>query len=213
MSIPTPSPTVFDASYYGFLAVAVFGVFILALLCCGCVARAQNNDQASLAQNRLLKARLTELQSDPNSSVKDLSTLLGQIEKANHGGLLVDFADSFVVPVTNNAVSKDISAFFYHSSLGRLLLLSTQGTLNTINMVLTIVFSGLAITYINAHVVPTFTNPAEGSLNVTLFVWGALIVFGIFKDQFSIFLAPRLGGTGIIEKSEPFNPFIPTTSR
>lgn len=199
----TTSPTTpdsFDAGYYGILGVVILSTIILVLLCCGCVAHAQNNFNASLAQNKLLKARLKQFEENQGTTtVEELGELLSQIEKSNQGGLLSDFADSFVVPASQNDVSDQIGLFFYHSSLGRFLLLGVEGALQYVNIILSIIFSGLVVTYINTHIVPTFANAAHGLFSIIMFLGILLIVVGMLSKQFSIFLLPRLGGTGMVE--------------
>jgi hypothetical protein len=199
MSTASPTPP-FDAGYYGILVITVIGALILSLLCCGCIAHAQNNSSAAAAQHKLLKARLKEV--EKNGTAEEAGELLSQIEKANQGGLLSDFADSFVIPASENDVSEQIGLFFYHSSLGRFLLLFVERTLQTITLILSIVFSGLVVTYINTYIVPTFVNAAHGTFNLIIGVFVFLVVCQIFSNQYSGFLLPRLGGTGMVEHSK-----------
>lgn len=200
-SAPTPP---FDAAYSGTLALIILGLVVLSLLCCGCVARSQNNDKAWLAQQNILRAKLEQMSKDRSSyTEKDIRDLKSQIEKANQGGLLIDFAESVVIPMTTNDVSNDIGQFFYHSALGRLLLLSTEQLLNLITLTLSLVVSGLTVTYINTHVVTQFVNQAHGALNITVGAAVFLIIFSVFSKQYSIFIQPRLGGTGVIERPSP----------
>lgn len=200
MSIPTPSPTSFEAAYYGILALSILGAVVIVLLCCGCVARAQNNHKAWMSQKSLLVARLKELRADDNASAQDIADFLAKVEKSNQGGLLEDFADSLVVPLTDNDVSSHVSSFFYHSTLGRLLLVANQGVLNLCCLVLSLIFSGLAVTYINSHVITQMDNQASASLSILMGSAVLLLVMSICRDQFGIFLQPRLGGTGVIER-------------
>jgi outer membrane murein-binding lipoprotein Lpp len=200
MSTASPTTPPFDAVYYGTFSVVVIAVLILLLLCCGCVSRAQNNAAASAAQDKLLRARLVEV--EKNGTAEEAGELLSQIEKANQGGLLTDFADSFVVPASSNEVSEQIGLFFYHSSVGRLALLSVEQLIQKINWILTIVFSGLVINYINTYIVPTFVNAAHGSFTLCVGLLVAIVVLEIFSRQYSGFLLPRLGGTGMVEHAK-----------
>jgi hypothetical protein len=201
-SIPTASPTTFEAAYYGILAFSILGCAVLTLLCCGCVARSQNNHQAWLIQKKLLKERLRELQGNDKATADDYADLLAKTRHANEGGLMPDITDSLVTPLMGNDVSKDISSFFYHSTLGRFLLVSNQGLLNICCLVLSMTFSLLASSYINLHVIPSLGNQASGALNILVVVGVLLLVVTICRDQFGIFLQPRLGGTGIVERGD-----------
>ena len=177
---PTQSPTTpFDPVYYGVLALLLIGLLVFSLICCGVVAHAQNNRAASLAQRRVLEAKLKKATEDPQVPVKDIQELRDAIQNLNQGSLTADFADGIVVPATENAVSKDIGEFMYHSSLGRLLLLSTQRILLTVNLITSIVFSGLVVNYITTQVVPTFVNEAGGLLNIAVVLFLFLIFSGV----------------------------------
>lgn len=199
--MPTSSPTVpFEAAYYGTLAFAILGAAVIALLCCGCVARSQNNHRAWVIQKKLLKERLVQLKDDPGATVQDVADLMSKLKLANEGGIMPDVTDSLVMPLIGNEVSTDISSFFYHSTLGRFLLVSNQGLLNICCLVLSMTFSLLASSYINLHVIPSLGNEASAALNILSGCGAMLLVVTICRDQYSIFLQPRLGGTGIVER-------------
>lgn len=201
----TSSPTTFDASYWGVFGFLILGLVILTLLCCACIAKAQNDAKAFKIRAANCQKRAEELQRDDKEKQQkftsdDWAKCAEEMEKLQHEhGVIPSCADALVTPFTNNDVSKDASLFFYHTGMGRFLLLSIEGTLNLIIGVLSLVFTGLSITYINTYVLAGSQNPGQLSLNIILFVGSFVVVLVIARDQYRIFFHGRIGETGVVE--------------
>lgn len=210
----TSSPTLaYDPVYWTVLEFSILASIVIFLLCCGCIARVRNDSTVALklkeyAPSRALKLsnELNEIKSNSPDDLKKIEEISNELEELQkqlrlHEKGLTAAADALISAGTGNQVSKDLEEFFYHSSLGRLLLLGNQGALNIVCALLMIIFSGLTVTYLNAHVLPLMENPAQGTLDLIMFLGALLIIVSIFRDQYGIFLSSRLGGTGVIDRT------------
>ena len=202
----TSSPTTFDASYWGVFGFIILAVVILTLLCCSCFAKAQNDAKAFKLRAAACKKRAEELQNDDKEKQNkkftedDWQKCSDEMTRLQHEhGAIPSCADALVSPLTNNDISNGAGLFFYHTGMGRFLLLSVEGTLNLIIGVLSLVFTGLSITYVNTYVLPGSQNPGQLSLNIILFVGSFVIVLVIARDQYRIFFHGRIGETGVVE--------------
>lgn len=198
----TQSPTVaFNAGYYGIVAFAVLICVILALLCCSLTARVQNDAKAFKLRRKILLDQQKKMNDNPNDyTPEQWSNLHMELrDLSTQHGFVAAVADSVVVPMTENDVANDMSLFFYHTGMGRLVLLSFEGLFNLTIGILSLVFTGMTISYINTYVLPHVQNPGQTSFNIIVFLACFVLVLTITRDQYRVFLRGRIGDTGVVE--------------
>lgn len=202
----TPSPTVFQAGYYGMIGFMVLGLIVLSLLCCSCIAKAQNDSRAFKLKRSILKKKYDDLlksRNDPDAKYDEhqWQELLMQLQdlEASSQGCVPSISDALVGPITENELAQGTSLFFYHTGMGRFLLLSFEEMLNLVIGILSLVFTGMTISYINTYVLPVVLNPGRVSFNIIMFLGVFILVLTITRNQYRVFMRGRLGDTGVIE--------------
>jgi hypothetical protein len=198
----TQSPTVaFNAGYYGVIGFAVLVSIIVLLLCCSFTARVQNDAKAFQLRRKITLAQYAKMKEKPDDYTPEQwrNIELELHDLSSQQGFIAAIADSVVEPLTKNDVATDMSLFFYHTGMGKLILLSFEGLLNLTIGIVSLVFTGMTISYINTYVLPHVQNPGQTSFNIIVFLACFVLLLTIARDQYRVFMRGRIGDTGVVE--------------